>query len=227
MSADTNDLAMALDAIDYHRDAIHRLRHQARIPDAGDAWRRSCIRVALQHRANLHRARKELAGMLGRRHMPWATLAIASALGVAEPTGAMIVRYRLLREDARVPSYGSAEASGLDLHACGHTSLWHGETRLIQTGLAIELPAGFEAQVRPRSGISKRGLLVHVGTIDADYRGEIGLVVTNVGQTCQVVDDGDRIAQLVIAPVVRATLERAEVLSETVRGTGGFGSTGR
>jgi dUTP pyrophosphatase len=102
--------------------------------------------------------------------------------------------------------------------------------RLVPTGLAIELPEGFEAQVRPRSGLAaKQGLtcLNSPGTIDADYRGEVQVLLVNLSPERTVIRRGDRIAQLVVAPVVRAELTEVEVLSETARGAGGFGSTGR
>jgi dUTP pyrophosphatase len=99
----------------------------------------------------------------------------------------------------------------------------------IPTGLYLELPPGYEAQVRPRSGLAARlGLTVlnSPGTIDQDYRGEIEVILINLGPVEAVIKNGERIAQLVVAPVCRAAVEEAEVLSETVRGSGGFGSTG-
>jgi len=102
--------------------------------------------------------------------------------------------------------------------------------RLIPTGLAIELPEGYEAQIRPRSGLaSKQGLtcLNSPGTIDADYRGEVQVLLVNVSSERTVIRRGDRIAQLIVAPVSRAELFEVEALYETVRGAGGFGSTGR
>ena len=104
-----------------------------------------------------------------------------------------------------------------------------GGRTLIPTGLYIEIPAGYEAQVRPRSGLAlKRGLTVlnAPGTIDADYRGEVGVILANLSQEVQSVEPGERIAQLLFAPVTRGQLVEVEVLSETERGRGGFGSTG-
>ena len=104
------------------------------------------------------------------------------------------------------------------------------ERAAIPTGLAIEIPAGFEGQVRPRSGRALReglALINSPGTIDADYRGEIQVLVVNLGAEPIVIQPGDRIAQLIIAPVSRAELIEVEVLAETVRGSGGFGHTGR
>ena len=101
-----------------------------------------------------------------------------------------------------------------------------GCTVTIPTGIAIELQPGTEAQVRPRSSISKRGLLVHLGTVDNGYRGEIGVIVSNISNYSAVIRPGDRIAQLVVAPVLYPKFREAEELSETERGEGGFGSTG-
>ncbi len=103
------------------------------------------------------------------------------------------------------------------------------ERRLIPTGLCIELPPGYEGQVRPRSGLAlKQGLtcLNSPGTIDADYRGEVGVILINLSNAAVTLAPGDRVAQLIIAPVVQATLAEVEVLSDTTRGEGGFGSTG-
>lgn len=105
-----------------------------------------------------------------------------------------------------------------------------GERKLIPTGLSMEIPLGFEIQVRPRSGLSfKTGLMVvnAPGTIDADYRGEIKVILGNLGQNDEVITHGDRIAQLVLCPVWQASFEVASELSETERGSGGFGSTGK
>jgi dUTP pyrophosphatase len=119
-------------------------------------------------------------------------------------------------------------SSGYDLVAAADERVLPGETCVIPTGLRIELPVGvgIEAQVRPRSGLSKKGLLVHLGTIDSDYRGEIGVIVTAVGSRQIEIAKGDRIAQLVFAPVLSAHWHPATELGETARGDGGFGSTG-
>ena len=146
-----------------------------------------------------------------------------------------IVRYRVLPhgEGLPAPSYRSDLAAGLDLAAAieeGATlSLAPGERALVPTGIALELPAGFEAQVRPRSGLAHRHgvtVLNAPGTIDADYRGEIQVILINHGKEAFSIVRGDRIAQLVIAAVAAVTLEQAENLSVTERNTGGFGSTG-
>jgi dUTP pyrophosphatase len=104
------------------------------------------------------------------------------------------------------------------------------ERKLIPTGLFIELPTGYEAQIRPRSGLAlKQGItcLNSPGTIDADYRGEIGVILINLSNEMQVLNSGDRIAQMVIAPVTQISWEPATALTSTIRGTGGFGSTGK
>jgi dUTP pyrophosphatase len=130
-----------------------------------------------------------------------------------------------------LPAYASADAAGMDLVAAvtRPVTLAPGERGLVPTGLAIALPPGFEAQVRPRSGLAlKHGitLLNSPGTIDADYRGEIGVVLVNLGQAPFTVERGLRVAQLVVAPVSRVTWVETGELTETARGAGGFGSTG-
>ena len=142
------------------------------------------------------------------------------------------VQIKKLRPDAVVPRYMSAGAAGLDLCAAidAPLELAAGARKLVGTGLAIALPPGFEGQVRPRSGLAlKHGIsLVNApGTIDEDYRGEIGLIVINHGAEPFRIAPGDRLAQLVIAPVTQAELVEVGELGETERGSGGFGSTGR
>lgn len=142
------------------------------------------------------------------------------------------VKVRRVRpSDLPLPKYQTPLSAGMDLLAdlSEDVVLQSLERRLIPTGLAIELPAGFEAQVRPRSGLAlKQGLtcLNAPGTIDADYRGEVGVILVNLSKEQVVLKRGDRIAQLVVAPSVQATLVEVEVLSDTARGAGGFGSTG-
>lgn len=130
-----------------------------------------------------------------------------------------------------LPHYETSSSAGMDLRA--HISepviLKPLERSIIKTGLFIELPIGFEAQVRPRSGLAaKKGITVlnTPGTIDADYRGEIGVILVNLSNDTFVVEDGERVAQLVIAKHERATWSEVTELSETNRGAGGFGSTG-
>ncbi len=147
----------------------------------------------------------------------------------------MPVRFKVLPhgEGLPAPCYRSAQAAGLDLSAAleeGATlTLRAFERALVPTGIALELPSGFEGQVRPRSGLAQRHgitILNAPGTIDADYRGEIQVLLVNLGGEPFEVKRGDRIAQLVIAPVTAVKLEQAEELSLTGRNAGGFGSTG-
>jgi len=146
-----------------------------------------------------------------------------------------VMRYIVLPhgEGLPAPSYRSEQASGLDLSAAladgDPLILSPGDRALIPTGIVIELPEGFEAQVRPRSGLAhKYGVTVlnSPGTIDADYRGEIKVLLINLSNESVTIKRGDRIAQLVIAPILMVTLKRARSLATTGRGSGGFGSTG-
>ena len=137
-------------------------------------------------------------------------------------------------EGLPLPAYQTNDAAGLDLMAAvaenEPLTLAPGQYTLVPTGLAIALPPGYEAQVRPRSGLAaKHGVTVlnSPGTIDADYRGEIKVILINHGQAAFVVKRGERIAQMVIAPMVQAALVPVATLSATDRGAGGFGSTGR
>ena len=134
-------------------------------------------------------------------------------------------------EGLPVPAYETAKAAGMDIPAAvdGEITLAPGARRLVPSGFAIALPAGYEAQIRPRSGLAlKHGVTIvnAPGTIDADYRGEIGVILINLGDRPFAVSRGQRIAQLVVAPVTRAQLQSVDVLPETERGSGGFGSTG-
>jgi dUTP pyrophosphatase len=136
--------------------------------------------------------------------------------------------------DLPLPAYQSDLAAGADVHAAVDPQapliLEPGERALVPTGLAIELEAGFEAQVRPRSGLAiKHGVTVlnSPGTIDADYRGEVKVALINLGDSAFTIARGERIAQLVVQPVVRAIWVETDTLSDTSRGSGGFGSSGR
>ena len=136
-----------------------------------------------------------------------------------------------LNEQAIVPTYGSAYAAGADLYACeeGEVTVNPGETRLIHTGIAMEIPEGLVGLIYARSGLaSKRGLAPanKVGVIDSDYRGEIMVALHNHSTAPQTVAKGERIAQIVFAPYYAAEFTVVEELSDTVRGAGGFGSTG-
>ena len=131
-----------------------------------------------------------------------------------------------------LPAYATEGSAGMDLCAHIHESvvLEPLERKLIPTGLFIELPTGYEAQIRPRSGLAlKQGItcLNSPGTIDADYRGEIGVILINLSNELQVIKTGDRIAQMVIAPVTQISWEPTTELTSTSRGAGGFGSTGK
>lgn len=137
-------------------------------------------------------------------------------------------------EGLELPAYQTAHAAGLDLLAAvaedKPVTLAPGQRALIPTGLMIAVPLGFEAQVRPRSGLAfKHGVTVlnAPGTIDADYRGEVGVLLINHGDAAFTIRRGERVAQMIIAPVTQANLVGVESLSSTARGSGGFGSTGR
>jgi len=133
--------------------------------------------------------------------------------------------------DLPLPDYATAAAAGLDLRAAVETPLvlLPGERALVPTGIALALPDGYEAQIRPRSGLALRHGVTQLntpGTVDADYRGEIGVILINHGREPFTVTRGMRIAQLVVAPVARVRWTEVEVLPESERGAGGFGSTG-
>lgn len=134
-------------------------------------------------------------------------------------------------EDIELPQYMTEGAAGLDLRAAvkDEVILAPGDTTLVPTGLALKIPPGYEAQIRPRSGLAlKHGitLLNSPGTIDADYRGEIGVILTNFGKKDFSIKRGDRIAQMVFAKVQRVTLKQVSELEDSDRGSGGFGHTG-
>ena len=133
--------------------------------------------------------------------------------------------------DLPLPDYATADSAGLDLMAAidAPKSLAPAERALIPSGLSIALPGGYEAQVRPRSGLAyKNGITVlnSPGTIDSDYRGEVGVLLINHGDELFVIERGMRIAQLVISPIIQLTWDEVETLTETARGKRGFGSTG-
>jgi dUTP pyrophosphatase len=134
--------------------------------------------------------------------------------------------------DLPMPGYATAGAAGVDLFAAVDSSLviQPGERRLVSTGLRMAIPEGFEGQVRPRSGLALRDgitMLNSPGTIDSDYRGVVQVIVVNLGDQPFKIQRGDRIAQLVIVPVIRATLVESDDLPETIRSAGGFGHTGK
>ena len=144
----------------------------------------------------------------------------------------MEVRVKRLRADAKLPTYGSAEAAGADLYACLEeaVTIRPGETVFIPTGIALEVPKGCAGLVYARSSMgAKRGLAPanKVGVIDSDYRGEIKVVLLNHGSVPQTVENGERIAQFLITPVLQPSYVEAAELSDTERNAGGFGSTGK
>ena len=153
-------------------------------------------------------------------------------MDIAEnPRDRIEVKIYKLNPDAQLPIYAHPTDAGADICAIEETKLEAGETKIVKTGLAVAIPAGYEIQVRPRSGLSlKSGLRIanSPGTIDSEYRGEIGIIMTNTGDIPYVIDKGMKIAQLVIAPVPMIKWNEVESdadLGETNRGTGGFGST--
>jgi dUTP pyrophosphatase len=144
------------------------------------------------------------------------------------------LQVRFLREGAVAPSYQTDGAAGLDLAAClpadtPEIIIPPGQWALVPTGIALAIAPGYEGQVRPRSGIASRAgvtVLNAPGTIDSDYRGEVGVLLVNLGAASFAVRSGDRVAQLVVAPVSRVEVAVVEALDETGRGAGGFGHTG-
>ena len=143
-----------------------------------------------------------------------------------------LVQIKKLNSKANIPQYMTALAAGMDICACVENDqvIKPGERALVPTGLAFAIPEGFEVQVRPRSGLAiKHGisLVNSPGTIDADYRGEVAIIIINHGQKDFTIQHGDRVAQIVVAPVCQAQIQVVSELSETDRGKGGFGHTGQ
>lgn len=135
-----------------------------------------------------------------------------------------------LGPDAVLPAYQTEHSAGMDLRSTVDISMNPGERKLVPTGIRMAIPEGFEGQIRPRSGLALKfgiGMVNSPGTIDSDYRGEIGVLLINLGQEAVTFQKGERIAQLVICPIARAQLLRVDELEQTVRGAGGFGSTGK
>ena len=161
-----------------------------------------------------------------------ATVAIASSATTShKETGSHRPVLRVLKHDfVDMPAYQTDGAAGLDLRAylvTGDVHVWPGETKVVPTGIAVALPAGHEGQVRGRSSMSRLGLVVVLGTVDEDYRGEIGVLVQNTSSSTITLTHGQRIAQLVVAPVARCHVVVVDTLNDTVRGVGGWGSTGK
>lgn len=143
----------------------------------------------------------------------------------------MNIATKRLRDNAVLPVYHTEGSAAADIVACldNSVSLQPGERTIIPTGLVFEVPTGYEAQLRARSGLSaKHGICLAngVGTIDADYRGEVGVILINLGTEPFVVEHGMRIAQMVVIPCPQVTFQEVDEVSETVRGKGGYGSTG-
>jgi len=147
---------------------------------------------------------------------------------VAVQTG--IVKFKKLHKDAIIPEYQTIGSAGFDLHSIEDGIILPGEQLLIPTGLSIEIPHGTELQIRPRSGLALNHMITLTnapGTLDSDYRGSIGIMLINLGKKPFVYEYGDRLAQAVLCPVIRADIRVVDELSETNRGAGGYGSTGK
>lgn len=139
----------------------------------------------------------------------------------------MKLKIKKLHNDAVMPSYQTDGSAGFDLSALEEVLIYAGQTLIVKTGLSFEIPKGYEMQIRPRSGVTvKTKLRVALGTIDSDYRGEVGIIVDNIGDDLKRIGKGERIAQAVISPIIQSTFEQVNELDDTERGTGGFGSTG-
>ena len=135
-------------------------------------------------------------------------------------------------KDIKLPKYKTSGSSGMDLMACTNNKIIikSGKTKLISTGIAVAIPKNYEIQIRPRSGLAaKKGISVlnTPGTVDSDYRGEIKVILINLSNKSFVVKSGDRIAQMILCPVVKGKLKEVKILPRTIRGKGGFGSTSK
>lgn len=133
-------------------------------------------------------------------------------------------------QDLELPSYATPGAAGMDIRSAETFALYHGQTKIFTTGIAAEVPAGYELQIRSRSGLAaKHGIFVTngIGTIDSDYRGELLVILSHLGRMAYEIERGERIAQLVLSPVLQHAIEEVSGLSVTDRGVGGLGSTGR
>ena len=147
-----------------------------------------------------------------------------------DPIAVAVLRVGGRGEPLELPRHQTAGSAGMDLRADEAVELAPGERRLVPTGIAVAIPPGFEGQVRPRSGLALRhgvGMVNAPGTVDSDYRGEVGVILVNWGAETVRISRGERIAQLVVAPVTRAVLREVTELPQSDRGGGGFGSTGR
>lgn len=147
-----------------------------------------------------------------------------------DPIAVAVLRVGGRGEPLELPRHQTAGSAGMDLRADEPVELAPGDRRLVPTGIAVAIPPGFEGQVRPRSGLALRhgvGMVNAPGTVDSDYRGEVGVILVNWGTETVRIARGERIAQLVVAPVTRAVLREVTELPQSDRGGGGFGSTGR
>ena len=141
------------------------------------------------------------------------------------------IQIKKLSPAVSIPKYETPGSSGMDVAAYikNNITIYPGENALVATGFSLSIPVGYEIQIRPRSGLAaKKNITVlnTPGTIDADYRGEIKVILVNLGKDKFIIENGDRIAQMVVCPVIQANLEEVKELSHTKRGSGGFGSTG-
>lgn len=139
------------------------------------------------------------------------------------------IKFVKMQEDAQIPKYAHKSDAGMDLYSTESTQLLAGEFKVVKTGLQMSLPFGYEAQIRPRSGLAaKFGVTVlnTPGTIDADYRGEVGVILINHSKNAFKIEKGDRIAQMVISKLTKFNVKEVNTLDKTKRGEGGFGSTG-
>jgi len=141
----------------------------------------------------------------------------------------MILKIKRLSgsEDLELPCYQTSGSAGVDLRAAKRVSLRPGEICKIPTGVAVEIPLGFEGTIRGRSSLAAQGLIIHLGTIDSDYRGELVVLLINISDKPCAIGRGERIAQLIISPVLRVSIIEINDLTPSGRGEGGFGSTGR
>jgi dUTP pyrophosphatase len=144
----------------------------------------------------------------------------------------VVLKITKVLPNAIIPKYATDGSVGFDLHACDDMSLYPGDIRMVHTGLVVEVPEGFEMQIRQRSGLSLKFpnyIAIGVGTIDQDYRGEIMIPVMNNNNlgTFFEIREGDRIAQAIISPIIQVEIEEVDMLTSTERGDGGFGSTGK
>ena len=142
----------------------------------------------------------------------------------------LVLRVKRLDANAVLPRYANPGDAGMDLYALGEYILYPGKTCLIRTGIKVEIPLGYEMQIRPRSGLALKHNLTVLntpGTIDSGYRGEVGVILINHGNVNYIVHNGEKVAQGIIGKVESVLIEEVEELSETKRGEGGFGSTGK